>query len=530
MDQHEGEAGENEQTYHARDITASYVEYGRIEDKAKLQMVYKNSKIQCRRDLEDEKNKKVKVEKTVIYHMTNPSTYFTGAAPHTSRAPIDLDAQDKIRNEMREHIIFTLKQVRLQQIQNSHLTDMKSPISHIFRKLKRTEPASIKPQSSHSQLRKAASALNISQLYQRVAKDQISYFTIQCNVRTDSATTVVSGVSNTPASIFVPPEYNKGKRFSVSSVNVRQQQQPQQQKHTNTANGSDGHRRLSHRVSMAFMSSSTSGLNVQEEEHCKQNIIEMIKIIRKVCELLGITYYQSSSSQLSCLLTLRNYKKRITQQQPHSPIRQQQSLSNASNNTQYSSGANNSSHSLFISKFFTSNDRLSDMNKQHASNISKNSHASSASSGWWSRQVHRISAQFNSQSIVTGSGIIVGNSSHDLLAMGRQTQEEQIKLEIDDKDSVEDGSGGHALFTIDVSSIHKQQNEDDELPVYVIALKYSKSSGSNTVFKFAKGWIQNILCDQHATNEEVFNRAMEEENIKLAQYQKYYNGETVTAI
>lgn len=494
--------------YNAHDATESYAESAKSEDSNQIQFSAQNSKRQCKQDLQDERRRGRKVPKTVIYHLTNPATYFTSPIPHSSQHPVQLDTQNQVVMDLNQNLLVTLKQVRLQQIHNVSLTDLKSPISHLFRKFKRTESSSHGLQHQEQmmpaaaaqpkQLRKAASALNISQLYNRVTKDHISYFSIQCDIRSGSSTTVISGYSTSST-------FTENKR-------VRQT------------------KRLSHRLSMVFFSNTMPDLMVQNQqqqqqqdsdlEQAKINQSEMIKIIRMVCEILGITFYQTSSSQLVCLLTLRNCKKpNISPQQAQPPPPQQQPPS--------------TQHSLFRSKLFTSSDRLSDLHrKQSTSFISNSSNHSSLNNGWWSRQVHRISAPFSSsQSILlTGSSAMVMNSSHDLISMGRLTQQQQQQQHYNTQDEADttttatdtaEDPDGFAMLSIDLFSVPSSKYNEDGNPLQIVATRFSKLKGSTKVFKFAKGWIQMLLSQNGSPSnnnnkQKKFSRSDAEAYMKSA--------------
>jgi hypothetical protein len=498
-------------SYNALDATEAYAESAKSEDNNRIQFSVQNTKRQCKQDLQEERRRGRKVPKTVIYHITNPATYFTGPAPHSSDNPINLEAQTQVITELNQNLLVTLKQARLQQIHNVSLTDLKSPISHLFRKLKRDnhqtsglidqQQQQQQQQQQEPKLRKAASAFNLSQLYQRVTKDHISYFSIQCNIRSGSSTTVVSG-------------------YSTSSTFVSEKRAVQ-------------NKRLSHRLSMVFFSNTLPDLNNPppsqqntDLEQTKCNQSEMIKIVRLACEILGITYYQTCSTQLVCLLTLRNCKKSsITQPPPPSSPPPAQP-------------------SLYRSKLFTSSDRLSERRQQQQSNsLISNSSASSLSNGngWWSRQVHRLSAPFNassnSQSILmtngssaAGLGLVLGTSSHDLLSMGRLTQQElqlqQQQQELEGTDSEDNATehdpDGFAMLSIDVSSVPSNKSNEDGTPLQIVALRYSKIKGSNKVFKLAKGWIQMILS-QNKLEQQQFDRSEAEAYMKSVDAQTSFD-------
>ncbi|CEP15469.1 hypothetical protein [Parasitella parasitica] len=476
--------------YSAHDVIESYASSAKSRDNSQILTSVQNTKRQCKQYLQDEKKNGRKVPKTVIYHLTNPATYFTGPIPHSSQNPVQLDTQNQVVMDLNQNLLVTLKQVRLHQIHNTSFADIKSPISHLMRKFKRTESYTTNMNQEYTrasdqqprQLRKAASALNISQLYQRVAKDHISYFSIQCNIRSGSSTTVVSGFSSS----------------STFTENRRLRQT----------------RRLSHRLSMVFFSNTIPDLTLQQQqmqqqqesdlEQARNNQSEMIKIIRMVCEILGITFYQSSASKLVCLLTLRNYKK--SNGALVAPQQQQQEQD------QEQGPPPTAQHSLFRSKMFTSNDRLSDLHKrQSTSFISNSSTHSSMNNGWWSRQRHRLSAPFSSsQSILsTASSAMVMNSGQDLLSMGKLTQQQQQQQQQQEQQNSQDepttetdtteDPDGHALLSIDLFSVPSSKYNDDGTPLQIVGLRYSKMKGSSKVFKLAKGWIQMLLSQNGPT-------------------------------
>ncbi|GAA5805947.1 kinase-like domain-containing protein [Helicostylum pulchrum] len=459
--------------YHANQITEAYAQSIREEDNTRIQACSQNSKRLHLQDLQDEKTRAFKVPKTVIYHITNASTYFTGTAPHHSRLPIDLDAQKVAKAELHQNILMTLKQVRLQQV--NHVADLGSPISHLFRKFKRTEVM-----NQERQLRKASSALNLTQLYQRVTKDHISYYTIQCHIHTGSSTTFVSDYSNSTV--------------GSSTTNTMDQKRSLQRN------------KLTNRLSMVFFSNTQPEFNLSnnkedmDPERNKRNQAEMIRIVRMVCDILGISYYQSSVTQLVCLLTLKNSKKHTV-----IPTTNQQQR-----------------HSLFRSRLFTSNDRLSDLNRSHQqqrqqqsnSFISNSSNHSGTNhpSGWFSRQVHRLSQQLSFSNMDNTTQLFgVSSHGHDLLNIGRTEQEQQIQQRDEDTDveEEEDGSSdGFVTLSIDVSSISSNKYNDDGTPVQIVSLRYSKLKGSSKVFKLAKGWIQALLFqNNNDTQPRMMNRS-----------------------
>lgn len=181
---------------------------GKDEELARLKKEKERLKFQHMRDMEDEKRSKKFIKRTIICHPKNPSIYFTSAVPHSAKP------EDKYTNsETQRHLLFQKineisHQIQLSSTQNAG----KSPIRHLLRKLKQPENVSISGNSNTNSLnlrndgsstdvsittsgsaslvpsrtivRKSTSNMSLSQLYQRVTKDQIHYYTFQLTPQT----------------------------------------------------------------------------------------------------------------------------------------------------------------------------------------------------------------------------------------------------------------------------------------------------------------------------------------------------------
>lgn len=165
-------------------------------------------KYQYMRDMEEEKRSKKLIKRTIICHPKNPSIYFTSAVPHSSKA------EDTFTNsETQRHLLFQKMNEFSRQIQLSSTQNAagKSPIKHLLRKLKQPEAATADgslrrnsynilantaagsnnntvaaantigggPPGGRTIVRKSTSNMSLSQLYQRVTKDQVHYYTFQ---------------------------------------------------------------------------------------------------------------------------------------------------------------------------------------------------------------------------------------------------------------------------------------------------------------------------------------------------------------
>ncbi|KAI7872631.1 kinase-like domain-containing protein [Mucor mucedo] len=179
------------------------------DELARLKKEKERLKFQHMRDMEDEKRSKKFIKRTIICHPKNPSIYFTSAVPHSAKP------EDKYTNsETQRHLLFQKineisHQIQLSSTQNAG----KSPIRHLLRKLKQPENVSVNGNTSANSLhlrndgsstdisntsssgnasptptktivRKSTSNMSLSQLYQRVTKDQIHYYTFQLTPQT----------------------------------------------------------------------------------------------------------------------------------------------------------------------------------------------------------------------------------------------------------------------------------------------------------------------------------------------------------
>ncbi|ORZ11109.1 hypothetical protein BCR42DRAFT_462189 [Absidia repens] len=458
------------------------------------------------RDMEEEKRAGYKVRKTIIHHAYNPAVYYTGNGRREDRSLLE-----PARAALYQEILSVLDQVSLCSINSVHLFSLKSPMNHLLRKWKRPETnVHLKPnlldqqssaasphllsssissasdvnstyhqshdynknrRSTGARLMKKSSALNISQLYQR-NKEKTYYFTIQSNARAISSATVVS----------------------VTSSNIV----------------------LSHSDDQNVPTSSYS------DEH--RDEFELILLVRSACELLGVTYLHETRSQLSCMLTLCNYKDDPPQRQQvsHPPDVTKAIPRKPSLKQLFSSAtATASTPSLLKKKKSFSNNSLysesiadpldmscDDLCYDHQSaGPNNNSH-------WWLRQLQRLalphsnvlqqqqqplrhssstkSLRSSAQAALDGG--LRGKTSFDNFFQSRkQTGDEPIQQNDSNQSVTKDqqtaATDGTALFAVDVYSIPSRQKENTR----ILALRFTKLSGSTKVFKLATGWLTSVL-------------------------------------
>ncbi|CEP19389.1 hypothetical protein [Parasitella parasitica] len=184
------------------------------------------------RDMEQEKTLKKAISRTIVCHPKNPSIYFTSVIPHSSKPEDTYTNSEKQRHLLFQKVNEMSHQIQLSPAQNA---GSKSPIRHLLRKLK--QPDSHIPHSSlgtlsisaadHSvvsagnstsnnssnsssnssallpqqrnPIRKTTSNMSLSQIYQRVAKDQVHYYTFQLTPQTAQHITTAGEEASVPA-------------------------------------------------------------------------------------------------------------------------------------------------------------------------------------------------------------------------------------------------------------------------------------------------------------------------------------------
>lgn len=189
-------------------MTAVIIPSSKDDEVTRLKKEKERLKFQHMRDMEEEKRSKKFIKRTIVCHPKNPSIYFTSAVPHSSKP------EDRYTNsETQRHMLFQKvneisHQIQLSSTQN---TAGKSPIRHLLRKLKQPENSTSSnslpvthgsngslttlnaaaatssdssPTPQRTIVRKSASNMSLSQLYQRVTKDQVHYYTFQLTPQT----------------------------------------------------------------------------------------------------------------------------------------------------------------------------------------------------------------------------------------------------------------------------------------------------------------------------------------------------------
>ncbi|CAO3596390.1 unnamed protein product [Absidia cylindrospora] len=312
-----------------------------VDESVRHRMERERSKRQCLKDMEEEKQSRENVKRTVIYHPINTAIYFTGNAAYSPKADENTQTQELLRAELLAEMKTVLSQVQLTPILQPPINH--STIQQFFQKLKRPESVLGISSSTHSgnnassayltavggsgdvganggsggsggskfssRLKKTTSTLSLANLYTR-PKEHINYYTIDTNLRGLSSATVLSSFSSTSS---------KSGTHSVSTPATP----PAAISSTTT-----GSALLSPRTERHSLQPLYDDLSKQQDE------CELILLVQSACQLLGVTFQHESRTKLACVLTLKNstmcnqqqLQQKQQQQQQQQQQKQQSSL------------------------------------------------------------------------------------------------------------------------------------------------------------------------------------------------------------
>lgn len=423
------------------------------EDVVRIRTDRDRARRQYLRDMEEEKLKGCRIHRRIIYHPINSAIYFTGSFTHTPSMEENLRAQEHMRADLFQEVRVILSQVQLRPVHSVNLTDLKSPIHHIFRKFKLPE---------HHRLKKTTSTLNISHLYKRVTKDQINYYTIQSNVRALSSTTAVSGHSSASLSTFSLENHINQRRMSTVMNDVH---------------------------------------SADQDEY------ELILLVRSTCELLGITYKHETKTQLLCVLTLRNYMVEQNSAQNRYPVRK------STRDSAWTSQSD--AHSATSTPTQLDGKRPKRLQIRRRSQLSTDDGHCSASSDMsntsWSSRLNRGLKRLSlpllqqnqnqnphQQGIWSNSIHINSSAAPGSLASAGQHTRQQDEKRKNDAESLRSigAEDGTATFLIEAFSVPGRHKDTQRL----VALRFSNVKGTSKVFRLATGWINGVLSSNVSTS------------------------------
>lgn len=331
------------------------------------------------KDLETD-NAYHKVKKTVIYHPINPSTYYTTKAhQNTSNSTNVVHVQnvELLRSELLQTIRSRARKLGIKSTEKWETPGLKAILS------------SLSTSTSTTTTKKSS----IKQVVQRMTRDQVYHFHYMHPLSSHPSATRPPSLSSTSTS---------GASSIASSIDM-----------------------------------ADSALATMDYQKSPHHLKEVMVLLKQTCQLMGITYLQTSSTSLSCILTLRNAPK--------------PSDSNASSAT-------------LIAPPQKRNHKQSQTSSLGVGDESSTSARKRLSLPLLSHLTSSMTTSFFSRN------------------KARQSSEEQQQQQQQDKVKQKEGM---AMFTIQIEQ-HKKKLDK-------IKLRFSRTQGSNTVFKMAGGWVAGVM-------------------------------------
>ncbi|KAF7728769.1 hypothetical protein EC973_005607 [Apophysomyces ossiformis] len=355
------------------------------------------------------------VKRTIIYHPINPSTYFT-----THQQNVEL-----LRSELLRSICGRARHLGIRTAEKWETLALLRSSFRLTKKNATMTTTTITPPTTTPTSSPALPRL--AQVMQRLTRDQVFYFHVHGN--------------------------NNSNNNNNSS-----------------SHSGDSPRRPTSELPSLSSSQSTSSFSFssQEENHddttiesqvfaydLDRNGRHIMDLLKKTCQLMGISYVHETPSQLACVLTLRDGRKTSDKTNPQ----QQQSSSQQQSIQRRTS---RSSSQTTAKTHLTNNEDIVLMEKEPIQRSSR-----------------RLSLPLISQltSSMTTSFFGRTKQRHSLDERpADQNQEARNKK----KDGV-------AVFTIELI-VHKRSVSSQ-----LVGLRFSKQQGSNTVFKMACGWVAGVM-------------------------------------
>jgi hypothetical protein len=432
------------------------------EELARFKKEKEKLKYQHLRDMEEEKRSKKFIKRTIVCHPKNPSIYFTSAIPHSPKPEDTYTNSEKQRHLFFQRVNELSHQIQLLPAQNA---GNKSPIRHLLRKLKQPDnhtnsnlslsltstngsQNSLNAISNNTSnttipqqrnpIRKSSSNMSLSQIYQRVAKDQVHYYTFQLAPQTALR---ITGVGE-------------------SSVSMQQNQQDE--------------------ITMMLIIRGICDIMGITYHRDKSD--------RLIC-VMALSDYINEKPKSFYKLKRRDSKM----------ISSNQSLHNNNNNINETYSTTNDGSQASFSR---SSAGLSDMNRSSqfvgsSSRFSKfkrmTSHVLSSIFPYHSSTLvvqdsrsvrYPPFPHINAAASNNTSRFNTINRTHVGSQSSQQSQQQQQQLSEEDG---QDKKSGVAIFAIEIISLSK------DLQDRVTAIKLSKIEGSSKVFRIACGWITGVI-------------------------------------
>lgn len=352
------------------------------------------AKSQLIKDMERDVQSVTKVRKTVIYHPINPSTYYTtkaGSGSFQSKVSSSNHVQnvELLRSELLQSIRSRARRLGIRSAERWD-TLKSSGLKSLF-------------SSFHS--KKKETGRSLSGIVQRIARDQVYHFQLAH-----------------PHCLSGPPSLSSsGSTDSLSS-------------------------------SVDPIDSAVA--TIQDDDmmpYEKKNAREVMALLKQTCQLMGITYFQDSSTSLQCVLTLRSSPKTTSGSSGShmSSSKTSGSISSSpppKNNSSRKTSQTSGSYVPRRSESITRSKRLSLPLLSHLT--------SSMTTSFFGKKPPRHSLD--------------------------ETAPSTTKLERNKKKE------GMAMFSIHVEYHRKKLDK--------VSLRFSRQEGSNTVFKMAGGWVVGVMA------------------------------------
>lgn len=436
------------------------------EELARLKKEKERLKYQHLRDMEEEKRSKKFIKRTIVCHPKNPSIYFTSAIPHSPKPEDTYTNSEKQRHLFFQKVNELSHQIQLLPAQNA---GNKSPIRHLLRKLKQPEnhatsshlslsfanrngsqnslnampssnaaATSTIPEQQRNPIRKTSSNMSLSQIYQRVAKDQVHYYTFQLTPQTALRITGVAGES--------------------SSISMQQSQQDE--------------------ITMMLVIRGICDIMGITYHRDKND--------RLIC-VMALSDYINEKPKSFYKLKRRDSKMNTSNQSLYTN-------NNNNNNTAYET------HDGSQASFSRSSAGLSDMNRS-SQFVGGGSSRFSKFKKMTSHVLSSIFPYHSSTLVVQDSRSVryppfphinAAASSNNASRFNRTatthvgSQSSQQSAHVSEEDG-QDKKSGVAIFAIEIISLSK------DLQNRVTAIKLSKIEGSSKVFRIACGWITGVI-------------------------------------
>ncbi|KAG0191003.1 hypothetical protein DFQ28_001127 [Apophysomyces sp. BC1034] len=333
------------------------------------------------------------VRRTVIYHPVNPSTYFTS---HQQNVEL-------LRSELLRSICGRARHLGIRTAEKwEALALLRAP----FRLSKKN----------------TSGLSRLSQVMHRLAKDQAFYFHINGN---NSSSSNNSGDSSRRHASRLPSlsSSQSTSSFSLSSADDN-----------NNSNNDD-----------EMLEPNVFAYDLD------RNGRHTMELLKKTCQLMGISYVHETPSQLMCVLTLRDASKTADKTNPQQQVQRRTSRSSSQTTARtHLTNTNNNNEDIVLAE---------------------------KESG--QRNYRRLSLPLLSQL----------TSSMTTSFFGRTKQRHSLDERPADQTSEARNrkKDGVAVFTIELM-VHRRSVSSQ-----LVGLRFSKQQGSNTVFKMASGWVAGVM-------------------------------------